>query len=86
MGWSRSRAVLCNRTKMYYCHSHQSWERGSNENANKLIRRHFPKGTDFSQVSAVEIAEVQDWINHYPREILNWECSNTLFQQQLALL
>lgn len=80
------RSVSRNRTKMYYCHSHQSWERGSNENANKLIRRHFPKGTDFSQVSAAEIAEVQDWINHYPREILNWECSNTLFQQQLALL
>ena len=80
------RSVSRNRTKMYYCYSHQSWEHGSNENANKLIRRHFPKGTDFSQVSAVEIAEVQDWINHYPREILNWECSNTLFQQQLALL
>ena len=67
------RSVSRNRTKMYYCHSHQSWERGSNENANKLIRRHFPKGTDFSQVSATEIAEVQDWINHYPREILNWD-------------
>ena len=59
------------RTKVYYCHAHHSWERGSNENANRLIRRWFPKGTDFSKVTAAQIAALQDWINNYPRKVLN---------------
>ena len=36
------------RTKVYYCHPYNACERGSNENANKLIRRHIPKGHDIS--------------------------------------
>ena len=39
------------RTKMYYCHPYTSCERGSNECANKMVRRKFPKGTDFNKVS-----------------------------------
>lgn len=68
------------RTHVYYCHAHRSYERGSNENANKLIRRHFPNGTNFSQVSAKQIAEVEAWINDYPRKILGWKTSNMLFR------
>ena len=41
---------------------------GSNENANRLIRRWFPKGTDFSKVTAAQLAALQDWINNYPRK------------------
>ena len=54
----------------YYAHPYSSWERGSNENANGIIRRFFPKGTDFSKVSARKIKQVQDWMNNYPRKIL----------------
>ena len=68
------------RTKVYYCHAHRSYERGSNENANKLIRRHFPKGTNFSQISAREIAAVEAWINDYPRKILGWKTSNMVYR------
>ena len=68
------------RTKVYYCHAHHSWERGSNENANRLIRRWFPKGTDFSKVTAAQIAALQDWINNYPRKVLNWSISNTVYE------
>ena len=46
---------------------------------NRLIRRWFPKGTDFSKVTAAQIAALQDWINNYPRKILNWSISNTVF-------
>lgn len=53
---------------------------GSNENANRLIRRWFPKGTDFSKVTAAQIAALQDWINNYPRKILNWSTSNTVYE------
>lgn len=68
------------RTKVYYCHAHRSYERGSNENANKLIRRHFPKGTDLSLVSSKRFAEVEEWINYYPRKILDWKTSDELYR------
>ena len=48
------------RTKVYFCHPYSSWERGSNENANSMIRRRHPKGTDFSKVSAAEIAATEE--------------------------
>ncbi|MDR3215786.1 MAG: IS30 family transposase, partial [Clostridiaceae bacterium] len=43
------------------------WERGSNENANKLIRRFIPKGADISKYSHKEILAIEDWMNKYPR-------------------
>lgn len=63
------------RSEVYYCHPYCSSERGSNENANGIIRRFFPKGTDFTHVSPHDIRRVQDWMNHYPRKILGWCCA-----------
>ena len=60
------------RFEVYYCHSYAAWEKGTNENHNRMIRRWFPKGTDFSKVTKKEIAALQDWMNGYPRKILNW--------------
>ncbi len=68
------------RTKVYYCHPYSAYERGSNENQNAMIRRHFPKGTDFSKVPRNEIQKVQDWLNRYPRKILNFHSSGELFE------
>lgn len=75
-----------NRTKFYYCHPYSAYERGSNENQNKLIRRFLPKGTDFRCAPAGYIRQVQDWINNYPREILGFASSGKLFLQELSLL
>ena len=60
------------RFKVYYCHSYSAWEKGTNENHNRMIRRFFPKGTDFTRVTKKQIQQVQDWMNQYPRRILNW--------------
>lgn len=57
---------------VYYCHSYAAWEKGSNENHNRMIRRWFPKGTDFGKVSAKEIAACEAWMNDYPRKSLGW--------------
>jgi len=65
------------RFKMYFAHPYSSWERGSNENANGIIRRFFPKGTDFSKVSAASIQAVEDWMNDYPRRILGGISANS---------
>jgi len=64
------------RFKMYFAHPYSSWERGSNENANGIIRRFFPKGTDFSKIRLEEIQAVEDWINDYPRRILGGISAN----------
>jgi IS30 family transposase len=69
------------RFKMYYAHPYSSWERGSNENANGIIRRFFPKGTDFSKVSISRIQEVEDWMNDYPRRILGGISANMAVAQ-----
>lgn len=58
---------------VYYCHSYCAWEKGTNEVHNRMIRRWYPKGTDFSKVTKKQIAELQDWMNSYPRKILGWK-------------
>lgn len=58
------------RTKLYYCHPYSSWERGTNENANRLIRRFIPKGSNIDTVTQEEIRYIEKWINSYPRKIL----------------
>lgn len=59
------------RTELYFCHPYSSYERGSNENANKLIRRFIPKGSDISKYSDSCIYQITDWMNHYPRRIFD---------------
>ena len=61
------------RFDLYYCHSYSAWEKGSNENHNRMIRRFFPKGTDFSKITKKRITELQNWMNNYPRKILGWK-------------
>lgn len=61
------------RFEVYYCHSYSAWEKGTNENHNRLMRRFFPKGTDFTRVSQRRIQEAADFLNNYPRKILGWK-------------
>ena len=53
------------RTHLYYCHPYSSWERGTNEVTNKMIRRKVPKGTSFDDKTDDEIRKIEDWINGY---------------------
>ena len=67
---------IMKRTKVYYCHPYNACERGSNENANKLIRRWIPKGSKISEFTNKYIKDLQDWINNYPRKIFDYLSSN----------
>jgi len=67
--------------KSYFCKLYHSWEKGTVENINGLIRRFFPKGTDFDNISEVEIQYVQDWINNRPMKILNYLTPNEKLQE-----
>lgn len=83
-GIERSCRRKGNRTKVYYCHPYSSWERGSNENANGIIRRFIPKSTPIEQYTDKEIAQVQQWINNYPRKVLGYLSAQILFDSYLG--
>lgn len=74
------------RTQCYYCHPSNPQERGSNEKQNQMIRRHFPKGTSFDGIPDSEIERVTDWLNKYPRKLLEWGCSQILFERAIMAL
>lgn len=68
------------RTKVYYCHPYSSYERGSNENQNKMIRRHYPKGVSFERVTPADTRRLEKWINNYPRGIFGYFTSADLYE------
>ena len=67
------------RTTAYYDHPYSSWERGSNENTNKIIRRFIPKGSDISKYTHKEIKRIEQWINNYPRRILGYKTASEVY-------
>lgn len=67
------------RTQVYFCHPYSSWERGSNENCNSIIRRFIPKGADIGKVTQRRIKEIEEWINNYPRRIHGYLAADDLY-------
>ena len=86
MAMERSHYGNKKRTTVYYCHPYCSSERGTNERMNREIRRKFPKGTDFSRVSIEQVAEVEHWLNTYPRGILGYDTPENVFNSHLKLI
>ena len=70
----------------YYCHPYSSWERGSNENQNRMIRRFYPKGTNFGDVTEADVYKIGEWINNYPRPMFGYRSSAELYAEELTLL
>lgn len=64
------------RTKVFYAHPFSSWERGTNENTNKLIRRFIPKGSCIDDIPLSMIKYIENWLNNYPRRILGYRTPN----------
>lgn len=59
--------------KCYFAHPYASWERGTNEHVNGLVRWYLPKGTDFSNISYGQIAQIESLINNRPRKCLGFK-------------
>ena len=70
------KAITCG--EIYYAHPYSSWERGSNENGNRILRRFIPKGTDIGKITAKELQRIEDWANNYPRKILGYKSANQI--------
>lgn len=63
---------------VYFAHPYSSWERGTNENTNGLIRQYFPKDCDFTTITDKQIKQVQDMLNNRPRKVLDMKTPNEL--------
>lgn len=64
--------------QVYFAHPYSSWERGTNENTNGLIRQYFPKDMDFTTITDEQIQEVEDKLNNRPRKVLGMKTPNEL--------
>ena len=69
---------------IYFAHPYSSWERGTNENTNGLIRRFFPKGTDFSKVTSTQLQSAQNNLNNRPRKVLGYKTPNEMMELEIA--
>ena len=72
------------RIQVYYAHPYRSGERGSNENANRLIRRFIPKGIDITPISEEYIQQIENWINNYPRAMFKYKSTNEIISELCA--
>jgi IS30 family transposase len=69
--------------KIYFAHPYSSWERGTNENTNGLIRRYLPKGTDFNKIDKRSLQIIQDKLNNRPRKIIGYNTPKEMMDSEL---
>jgi transposase, IS30 family len=69
---------------IYFAEPYKSWQRWSNEHGNGIIRRFFPKGTNFDDVTDEQIQKVVDYINNRPRKILGYKTPKQVFDSYIA--
>jgi IS30 family transposase len=82
-GFENSNHLEINRelkTKSFFCNPYHSWEKGSVENANGLVRRFIPKKTDFQKIPTTEISQIENLINNRPRKCLNYQTPKEVFK------
>jgi IS30 family transposase len=72
-------------TKSYFCRPYTSQEKGTVEHMAGLVRRFFPKGTDFDMLSSVQIQAVERWLNHRPMKCLDFFTPAEAFRRGVAL-
>ena len=51
----------------------------------RIIRRFFPKGTNFDDITAAEVAQVEEWLANYPRRILDWKTPQMLYDEYMTV-
>ncbi|CAM5535750.1 IS30 family transposase OS=Sphingobium scionense OX=1404341 GN=GGQ90_002284 PE=4 SV=1 [Sphingobium scionense] len=79
-----SRLTLATDVEVYFCDPQSPWQRGSNENTNRLLRQYFPRGTDLSLCSQAQLSAVARQLNERPRKTLEYQTPAERFQACVA--
>ena len=72
--------------RVYFCDPHSPWQRGSNENTNRLLRQYMPKGTDLAVLSAADLARIAASLNNRPRKTLGFMKPSERLAELVALI
>jgi len=72
--------------KIYFAYPYSSWERGTNENTNGLIRRYLPKGTDFNEIDENILMIIQEKLNNRPRKIIGYKTPKEIMDYELKFV
>lgn len=78
--------TLATDTQVYFCDPRSPWQRGTNENTNRLLRQYFPKGADLSVYSQAELNKVARKLNQRPRKTLGYETPADKLQASVAAI
>lgn len=70
------------KTKVYFCHPYHSWEKGTNENTNGLVRRYLPKRTNIDDLTQTELDAIADELNDRPRKSLNYQTPREVLEYE----
>jgi len=77
--------TVATNVKVYFCDPHSPWQRGTNENTNRLLRQYFPRGTDLSRYSQSELDKIALRLNQRPRETLGFQTPADKLHASVAL-
>ena len=80
-GWKEIQEIL--NTTVYFCHPYSSYEKGTNEKHNGIIRYFIPKGELIENYSEKDIEEIANWMNNYPRKIFGYRTQIEMLKEEL---
>lgn len=77
--------TVATKVRIYFCDPHSPWQRGTNENTNRLLRQYFPKGTELSGYSQADLNKVAVRLNQRPRKRLAFQTPADKLQASVAM-